>query len=179
MIPVPELTSPAEFHRPLIISRIGAGHAETLVATDAERAALAQRMGLPAISALRCSFTLRPIRKSGFVADGHLWAQVVQNCVISLEDFPVAIDEMFRVHFVPAERLVATDDMGTVGDPESEDEIPYHGTIIDLGEATAEQLALVLDPYPRAPGATHPEPDAPDDRPPHPFARLGRLRSTD
>jgi hypothetical protein len=178
-MPVPELTSPAEFHRPLIISRIGAGHAETVVANDAECAALAERMGLPGIAALRCSFTLRPIRKSGFAADGRLVARLVQTCVISLEDFPVAIDEVFRVHFVPAERLGATDDMGAVDDPESDDEIPYHGTIIDLGEATAEQLALVLDAYPRAPGAAHAEPDSSDDRPPHPFAGLGKLRSTD
>ena len=30
---------------------------------------------------------------------------------------------------------------------------PIEGGIIDLGEAVAQQLALALDPYPRAPGA--------------------------
>lgn len=174
---VPDPTPPPEFHRPLIIGRIGAGHTETLVATDAECAALALRMGLPAIIALRCVYTLRPTGKSGFAADGRILAQLVQTCVISLEDFPADIDEVFRVHFVPAERLAPTDDMAAVDDPESEDEIPYHGTLIDLGEATAEQLALVLDPYPRAPGALHAEPDASDDSPPHPFAGLRKLHS--
>ncbi len=168
---------PPEFHRPLIIGRIGAGHAETLVASDAECAALAQRMGLPAIVALRCSYALRPSGASGFVADGRLVAHIVQTCVVSLEDFPATIDEAFRVHFVPAARLDPGDDIGAIDDPDSDDEIPYHGTMIDLGEATAEQLALMLEPYPRAPGALHPEPDAGDDRPPHPFAGLGTRRS--
>jgi len=173
----PDPSPPPEFHRPLIIGRIGAGHAETLVASDAECAALALRMGLPAISSLRCDFTLHPTGKSGFVADGRLTARVIQTCVVTLEDFPTVIDDAFRVHFVPAERLAPTDDMGAVDDPDSDDEIPYHGTTIDLGEAAAEQLALVLDPYPRAPDAVHTQLDDDQDRPPHPFAGLGRLRS--
>ena len=68
---VPDPTPPPEFHRPLIIGRIGAGHTETLVATDAECAALALRMGLPAIIALRCVYTLRPTGKSGFETTIH------------------------------------------------------------------------------------------------------------
>lgn len=179
MMPVPDLTPPPEFHRPLIIGRIGVGHAETLVATDAECASLARRMGLPAITALRCDYTLRPTGKAGFTAAGRMVARVMQTCVITLEDFAADIDESFRVVFVPAERLAPTADMDAVDDPESEDEIPYHGTVIDLGEATAEQLALVLDPYPRAPGALHSGTEASDDGPPHPFAGLGKLQSGD
>lgn len=178
MMSLPAPGPQPEFHRPLIIGRIGVGHAETLVASEAECAALARRMGLPAITALRCSFTLVPTGKSGFTADGRLTARVLQTCVVSLEDFAADIDDVFRVQFVPAERLAAADDMATVDDPDSEDEVPYHGTTIDLGEAAAEQLALVLDPYPRAPDAVHPAAEPADDQPPHPFAGLGRLRKT-
>ena len=57
-------------------------------------------------------------------------------------------------------------------DPESEDEIVYDGSTIDLGEAATEQLALGLDPYPRKPGATlDDEADAPSSSP---FAVLRR-----
>jgi hypothetical protein len=31
---------------------------------------------------------------------------------------------------------------------------PFEGDAIDIGEAVAQQLALALDPYPRAPGAS-------------------------
>ena len=34
--------------------------------------------------------------------------------------------------------------------------MPYAGGAADLGEATVEQLALALDPFPRKPGAALP-----------------------
>ena len=65
----------------------------------------------------------------------------------------------------------------------AEDIEPLAGTHIDAGEAAAEQLALELDPYPRAPGAElAPAADvvgfdgddgAEEGR--HPFARLAAL----
>jgi hypothetical protein len=56
------------------------------------------------------------------------------------------------------------------------DEIPSENGVVDLGEAVAEQLALALDPYPRAPGAAMPEEtdDAAAER--HPMAALAKLR---
>jgi hypothetical protein len=55
------------------------------------------------------------------------------------------------------------------------DEIPTGpGAVADLGEALAEQLALALDPYPRAPDAALP-PEA-EEAPASPFARLAALR---
>ena len=60
-------------------------------------------------------------------------------------------------------------------DPEALDEIPYADGMLDLGEAAAEQLALALDPYPRAPGAALPE--IADEAEAHrPFAALASLR---
>jgi uncharacterized metal-binding protein YceD (DUF177 family) len=108
-------------------------------------------MGLPAVTALRCGFAL--VRETGgrVAATGRLEAAVVQTCVVSLEDFEAPLTEDFVVHFVPE----GTEDDDP--DPDSVDEIPYGGDIIDLGEATAEQLALALDPYPRRPDAMLPE----------------------
>ena len=87
--------------------------------------------------------------------------------MVTLDEFPQEIGEDFAVRFVPA---------GTESDedPESEDEIPYESGLIDLGEATIEQLALALDPYPRKPGAALPEEAEPEDE--SPFAALARLR---
>ena len=73
-----------------------------------------------------------------------------------------------RVRFVPEGR----EDPEL--DPDSDDEIPYSGVAIDLGEAAAEQLALMLDPYPRKPGADLPA--AADDSQTSPFAALARLK---
>ena len=120
-------------------------------ATQEERAALAARMGLEAVLALSCQFSLRRMRlHGGEVAAVHaqaaLRARVTQTCVVSLEPFEAEVAEDFTVRFVPegSER----EDV----DIEDEDEIPYAGIAIDLGEAAAEQLALALDPFPRKPG---------------------------
>jgi uncharacterized metal-binding protein YceD (DUF177 family) len=95
-------------------------------------------------------------------------AQVVQTCVISLDDFGAELDEHFGLSFVPAGE--EADDI----DPEDPvDEIGYRDSVLDLGEAAAEQLGLALDPYPRRPGATLPEHDA-EPAPPHPFNVLRR-----
>ena len=143
--------TPTELHRPVRVSRIGPDGMAVLVEADAaERTALAERLRLPAILALHCHYRLARDDRATVTATGRLAATVVQTCVVSLEDFESSLAEDFTVHFVP-EGTESGDP-----DPESVDEIPYAGDTIDLGEATAEQLALSLDPYPRRPGAALP-----------------------
>lgn len=159
-----------EFSRRLAIERVGtaAKHDVTVEADAAELAALAKRLQLPAVNALTCRFRLRAGQGGTFVAEGWLDAIVTQTCVVSLDDFAAPVSDHFIIRFVPA---------GTEGDdidPESEDEIPYSDGIIDLGEAAAEQLALVLDPWPRKPDATLPEIEA--NEPTSPFVSLNQKR---
>ncbi len=159
----------AELHRPIAVDRIGAAGLDVFVeATTAECAALAIRMKLPEVTALRCQFRLERDSADSLLAHGHLVAQVVQTCVVSLEDFAGVVEDRFTVRFVEAGQ--ETDD----NDPESVDEIAFVDGTLDLGEAAAEQLALALDPYPRAPDAVMP--DISDEQAAHPFAALERLR---
>jgi uncharacterized metal-binding protein YceD (DUF177 family) len=158
-----------EFHRPVALDRITThGLDLTLEANDAECAALAGRMKLPAVHALTCEFHLIHESRDVVLARGYLRARVTHTCVVSLEDFETDVEEGFQVRFVPSGE--EADDI----DPESDDEIPFEGNQIDLGEAAAEQLGLALDPYPRMPGAELP--DAEVGVEPHPFARLAGLR---
>ncbi len=164
MIPVPP-----EFHRPLPAERVGEQpYLIEITAEPAECAALAERMQIPAVLAFSCRFRLVAGQGGSIAAEGVLRARVTQTCVVSLELFDSDVADDFRVRFVPAGR--ETDDE----DPEADDELPYAGSVIDLGEAAAEQLALTLDPYPRAPGAVLPG-DAELGNA-SPFAALARLR---
>jgi uncharacterized metal-binding protein YceD (DUF177 family) len=157
-----------EFHRPLLLDRIGADGADlTIEASPTECAALAVRMKLPAVLALSCAFHLIREGRDIVLARGVLRACITQTCVISLEDFDSTLQEVFQVRFVPSGE--ETEDI----DPDSDDEIPFEGNSIDLGEAAAEQLGLALDPYPRMPGVEMPEIE--EDPEPHPFAALRRL----
>lgn len=157
-----------ELHRPLVLDRIGpTGLDLTVEANPAECSALAVRMNLPAVLALSCTFHLIRESRDIVLARGVLRARVTQVCVISLEEFDADVAEIFQIRFVPSGE--EANDI----DPESDDEIPFEGNLIDLGEAAAEQLGLALDPYPRMPGVEMPEVD--EDPEPHPFAALRRL----
>lgn len=152
----------------------------TLKANDAERASLAARFGLPAISRLEGRFILQHERSGIIAAKLTMNATVTQTCVVSLEPFDEKIKERAELRFVPeaALRHVPSEEHGddeegediTPASLDSPDEIPYANDIIDLGAALAEQLALTLDPYPRKPGASLPE--AASDDSAHPFAAL-------
>ena len=158
-----------EFSRRLPIERIGpVGHGLTVEADAAELARLAERLRLPAVNALTCRFHLRSAPNRTFIAEGWLDAVVTETCVVSLDEFPLPVSDHFVVRFVPAGS--ESDDI----DPDSDDEIPYSDGVIDLGEATAEQLALALDPWPRKPDADLPS--AAPDGPASPFSALRHKR---
>jgi len=141
-----------ELRRPVSVAEIGPSGLDSMVeASPVECVALARRMGVPAVLSFSCRFHLARAVGGVVAARGRLAALVVRTCVVSLDDFQTAVEEDFRIRFVPAG--TETDNP----DPEADDEIPFAGTVIDLGEAAAQQLALALDPYPRKPGAELPE----------------------
>jgi uncharacterized metal-binding protein YceD (DUF177 family) len=109
-----------------------------------ELPAIAKRLMLPAVLSLACDYTLTPIGAGAARAEGALRARVVQLDVDTMEPFEADIAEDFAVRFVPEGRETRELDL------DAEDEIPFGGETVDLGEATVEQLALALDPYPRA-----------------------------
>jgi hypothetical protein len=161
------MSVPPEFSRPLALDRLGAAtFATEVVATQAECAALAVRMGIPDLLAFACRFRLHRAEAGRIAAEAEFAARLVRECVLTLDPFETDQAEAFRLVFVPAGS--ESDD----ADPEADDEIPYEGVAIDLGEAAAEQLALALDPYPHKPGAALPaEAQEPLDSP---FAALAR-----
>jgi uncharacterized metal-binding protein YceD (DUF177 family) len=158
-----------ELHRPIAVERIGPSGLDVIVeASAAECAALARRMDVPAVLSLTCRFHLDRDTAGTLLAHGNLMARLVRTCVVSLEDFTTTVEERFAVRCVPGEE--ESDDV----DPSAPDEIVYGDGTVDLGEAAAEQLALALDPYPRAPDAVLP--DIPDEPEVQPFATLEALR---
>ncbi len=140
-----------EVPRPFPLDRAGPGGASVDVQADPlELPAVAARLGVPAVHALRCAFRLRRIGASVIEAQGALSARLTQRCVVSLDEFEDDVGDEFTVHFVPS----GSEDEDP--DPDAPDQIPYDGAVVDLGEAAVEQLALALDPYPRKPGAELP-----------------------
>lgn len=157
-----------EFSRPLALGRVGPeGRTEMLEATEAERAALARRFGILGIERLQARLRLIPEPDGAVRAEARLEATVTQECVVTLDPVPQEIAEAFAFRLLPAGREPADG-------PDDLDEIESENDVADLGEVVAEQLALALDPYPRAPGAELP-PEATEEAA-GAFAALAALR---
>ena len=155
------------------------GRAISLAPDGAIRAALAGALGVKAVE--RLAVELRATRfRGGMRVQGRLAADIVQPCVVTLEPVRQAIDEPIDRVFLPADdKAVArpADDEVFV-DVEGED-LPdtFEGHEADLSDMIVETLALAIDPYPRAPGASLEGIGLPQDEPePSPFARLQALR---
>ena len=149
---------------------------ETIEATAAEREVLARRFGLVALTRLGAEVTLAPTTAGQVRLDGRLTAHVAQSCVVTLEPVEADIDENFTLYYAEA-GTPAGPSVDLPMDDEAWPE-PIEDGRIDVGEAVAQQLALALDPYPRAPGASldpaYRADDAAPPKAPNPFAALAR-----
>lgn len=138
-----------EFSRKVFLNQIQKKPFLTEIEADEkEKKALSKRFFLSAIPLLSCFYKLSYFHGGHIRVEGKLKATVIQNCVLSLEDFSVDIKEDFELLLVPAHQLGK--ELEALEDP---DVIAYEGDRIDIGEITAQQLALLLDPYPHKPGA--------------------------
>lgn len=185
---MPELTPPddVEFSRPLALGVIGPTALQRhLCAREEERAALARRFGLRAITELVADLT---VWRDGahILVTGHVRGQAVQACVISDADVVTQLDEPINLAF----QRGGDDDLSELElEAQDMDILPLPASAIDLGEAVAQTFALALDPFVRAAGACLPghgagaasdagAGDAQNREPqkPNPFAVLGSLK---
>ncbi len=168
-----------EFSRPVAIESIGPkAQARRIEAEEGERRDLAERFGLLALEKLTASLEFsRPARDVVHVK-GRLVADVVQSCVVSLEPVPAHVEADFACSFTGSMRPEAEMDF----DPLAEEEIEVLlGEEIDIGGTVAQQLAIALDPYPRAAGVAWPAGGLPEEGADpkvrkKPFAGLEKLK---
>jgi uncharacterized metal-binding protein YceD (DUF177 family) len=157
--------------RPLAVDDIPEkGLSMQVTADPDECAALARAFGLVAIDRLEGAFELRRKGREA-TARGIVRAQVVQNCVVTLDPFAATVEEEVDLRFAPD--APALDDENAP--PDAPD--PIVDGKIDLGAVTAEFLALGLDPYPKKPGASFGFRS--EDEKESPFAALAKLKSED
>lgn len=168
-----------EFSRMVRVDHIpAAGMALDIEAKPAERLALAARFGIQSIDALRAALTLKVLAGGALVrVDGHVDAQVVQTCVVTLEPVAQTVSEDFVLSFgAPLPEEPGTEIELSLDEEDPPD--PIVDGAIDVGEAVAEHLALALDPFPRKPGTTFESAVDDDDEAeekPNPFAVLAQL----
>ena len=171
-----------EFSRPVRITDLGGeGTTVSQKADSTERAALARRFGVAAVGRMSYEAQIRP-SGDGWRVTGLARARVTQPCVVTLEEIAQEIEEPFARTFLPG---VEPAGIGDIAPDEAEDPPEPLGTRLDPAEMASEAVALAIDPYPRAPGASfqgvgeaRPEPDEEEEAGAtrRPFSALAALR---
>jgi len=149
--------------------------------SDAQVAALKERMDLLGLRKMRLTGQIVPEGKADWRLTGHLGVTVVQPCSITLEPVTTRLEEDIARRYTDA----------YVAPAEGEAEMPEDETLeplpdaIELFELAEETLALALPAFPRAQGAeagdigASPPGAAPDgdaETSASPFAALADLR---
>ncbi len=171
-----------EFSRPIAVDQLkDRENPFAIEASAAERKALAERFGILGIDSLKAEIRLKPIAGDQVRLTGHVRAEVHQACVVTLVDVPAAVEADFERVYSPHVETAADED----GDEDEEIELDFSAEeppdplvdgMIDIGEAAAEEVALALDPYPRAPGAVFDRPEEGEPERANPFAALAKLK---
>ncbi|MGF1592948.1 MAG: DUF177 domain-containing protein [Kiloniellaceae bacterium] len=179
-MPGPVAEAPSEFSRIVTPDRLGGPKlVESLEATSAERAAVARRLGILAVDRLVAELAVKAFGGGLYRVEGGWEATVSQACVVTLEPVEAGLSGRVEATYEAADSVVAGEGGEVTVDPEAADPaeiLPPEG--IDLGELVVQELAVALDPYPRAPGAEVPA----EYRPPEaeeetgPFAALKALK---
>jgi uncharacterized metal-binding protein YceD (DUF177 family) len=139
------------FAHHLRLDQIRDGERLDLVADEAERRSIADRLRLSSLDRLEAHATLS--RTGAMVrAEGRLAATLEQSCVVTGEPVAAHVDEPFALLFMSEPETPGPDDEIELGEEDC-DVIFYDGGAIDLGSAIADTLALSIDPYPRSAGA--------------------------
>lgn len=166
--------------------KVNVGHVSTnpltvqLEADSDERKALAERWGVDRVDAVRAELSLSRWKRDGVRIKGHVEADIVQRCVVSLEPVTDHINESFEALFVPEGSKLArivTDESGEMVVEAEGPDLPetFVGDSIDVGAVCAEFVILAIDPYPRKEGVVLESPEEMsdgDDKAPSPFAGL-------
>ena len=117
-----------------------------------ERRALARHFGLISLERLEAKLLISP--EDGMIGvQGTLMADLTQSCVVTLEPVKSRIEASIQRHFGPDAREDIGDDDVELSLDSADPPDPVVDGIIDLGHVVTEQLALEINPFPRAPGA--------------------------
>jgi len=149
-----------------------------VVAAKAEREALAAANDLVAVNSLSAEVELSQAGGGEILVEGHIVADIVQTCVVSLAPIDAHIDEAFSVRYFRDPSKLPPPGVELAVDAEAPDPPELlEGATIDVGALVEEYFVLGIDPYPHAPGARLPAELATDadSAEESPFAILARL----
>ena len=153
--------------------------AELSLSPDAaERARIAAWLGALEVPRLDMTIRLARLDDAVYRYDAEFAAEVVQACVVTLDPVPArhsgAATRRYRVLAKASRRASHDIEIGSSEDEDAPEVIS--SSLLDVAAPVLEELSLLLDPYPRAPGVTFDPPKDESKSADNPFAVLAKLK---
>lgn len=169
------MTAP-EFSHIVTLADAAQGRSLTLEADEAQRGAIAKRLGLVSIDRFVATAEVRAVA-GGIAVTGRVEAKVVQSCAATDLPVPAKIDEPFDLRFLKGAEPDSDSEEVEISDADL-DILPLEGDRVDVGEAAVQSLSLALNPFPRHPDAGRilAEKGVLSEEQAGPFAALAKLR---
>ncbi len=124
-------------------------------ATADQLSVLVERFDILGMSKLLAKVNVVADRQNkGFRIAGSIEADLVQKCIVTLREAPEQIRESFELLLVSPEQAEAFDEEELYADPSAPDYDAFEGNELPLGEIVAQTVSVMMEPYPRAEGAT-------------------------
>ena len=160
---------------------LGRAGADLRVEADGEdRARIAQWADVRAVESFAATVRLRKHSANRFALDADLEADIVQNCVVTLEPVKSHISRAVHRELHLADRIrLKPNETIPLGAGAGDDEVPeeIESLTYDLAGPLLEEFSLAIDPYPRAPGVEFAAPpETPEPPKENPFAVLKALK---
>ncbi len=171
------------FQKRYDLGGLGRAGAELRLAADGEeRARIARWADIQGVEAFGATVSLRKQSANNFSYDAVLVADIVQECVVTLEPVRTRIERPIHreLHLAAHTRHRGEPEI-VLGERAGEDDLPEEIDSLDydLAAPLLEELVLAIDPYPRAPGVEFAAPAEPGGGPEpgeSPFAVLKNLK---
>lgn len=148
--------SPVSF--PINVARLPKKGMEVVIeADDAQREALAAAHDLRTVERFTAKLEVHSWKKGGVRVAGHVRADIVQDCIVTLDPVAETVDEEVSALLLPENSKLMVPKRSAEGeillDAEGDDAPePFTGDTIDVGQLAEEFFALGINPYPRKAG---------------------------
>lgn len=149
-----------------------AGDKIVLAPTQEDCARIAQWAGVDAMESFKATIEIKKLTPTRFSYDATFEADIAQSCVVTLDPVRSHIEGSVARDLFLTQTKSFEVDVAPV-DEDGREEIA--SLRYDLAIPVLEELALAIDPYPRAPGVEFEAP-AEEDGLEHPFAALKKLK---
>jgi uncharacterized metal-binding protein YceD (DUF177 family) len=173
--------APPPFERDYDLGRLGPAGADIhLEAKGEELERIAAWAEVGAVESFGAMVELHKHSSNRFAIDARLEADIVQNCVVTLEPIKSHISRAIHreLHLAAHTRFKPNETI-PLGAGAADDDVPeeIESPIYDLAAPLLEEFLLAIDPYPRAPGVEFAAPaEAPQPPRENPFAVLKALK---